>query len=81
MQGSTTLLKTEDGGKTWRTVAARTGFAYISDVTFVSNQQGWALGRNVEYLEGNQYSQDDATAVLKTMDGGKTWVKVKYTIE
>jgi photosystem II stability/assembly factor-like uncharacterized protein len=81
IQGSTTLLKTEDGGKTWRTVEARTGFAYISDVTFVSNQQYWALGRNVEYLEGNHYSQDDATAVLKTMDGGKTWVKVRYTIE
>ncbi len=35
----------------------------------------------IEYLEGNQFSQGDATALLKTMDGGKTWVKVSYTIE
>lgn len=81
MQSNTTLLKTEDGGKTWRTIPARTGYAYVSNVTFVTNQQGWALGRNMEYLEGNQYSQDDATAMLKTMDGGNSWVKVRYTIK
>ncbi len=80
MQSNTALVKTVDGGMTWSTIPLQTGFAYISDMTFVSSQEGWALGRNVESLQDNQYNQDDAIALLKTTDGGKTWTQVSYTL-
>ena len=76
MVNKTTLLKTTDGGATWSTIPASTGFAYLSDVTFVSGQEGWAIGRKVQVLQGSQYTQDGWTTLLKTTNGGRTWVRV-----
>ncbi|MBA2288658.1 MAG: hypothetical protein H0W02_24545 [Ktedonobacteraceae bacterium] len=81
MQGNTALVKTVDGGATWNTTSIQTGFAYISDMTFVSSKEGWALGRNVAYLQGNQYSQDTAITLLKTTNSGQTWTQASYTVE
>jgi photosystem II stability/assembly factor-like uncharacterized protein len=81
MNNGTALLETTDGGETWNTIVSKTGTAYLSNLIFVSQQEGWAIGRTTKFLEGSQYSQNDATTLLKTTDGGKTWVRVSYIVQ
>lgn len=81
MPDSTTLLKTTDSGNTWSSISASISSAYLSNLTFVSPREGWAIGRNSKSLQGEQYNQDDSTALLKTTDGGKTWINIRYTVQ
>ncbi len=58
----TKVLHTSDSGATWTVISS---VPWAGSLYFVSNQVGWAIARQVE-----------ATALLKTIDGGKTWVNV-----
>lgn len=57
------VLKTRDGGQTWRRVRQDTGIeASLHQVRFADAQHGWALG-----WDG---------ALVRTDDGGENWVAV-----
>jgi len=58
------ILKTVDGGASWRSVASGTR-AHLTDVHFVDERRGWAVG----YLRSNGTS-----VVLESGDGGETWL-------
>ncbi|HXQ69155.1 MAG TPA: YCF48-related protein [Pyrinomonadaceae bacterium] len=69
-----TLLRTEDGGRTWKGTSASTD-DIVRDVYFIDAQNGWLV------CEVNQYqlkSVDDPRAYLmKTTDGGANWNRVE----
>ena len=69
-----TLLRTEDGGRTWKATAASTNDV-VRDVFFVDEQNGWLV------CEVNQYqlkTLDEPRAYLmKTTDGGANWNRIE----
>jgi photosystem II stability/assembly factor-like uncharacterized protein len=56
------ILATSDGGQTWRPQLDSKA-TWLSDVFFLDDQLGWAVG---EY-----------GSVLRTTDGGRTWTQVR----
>jgi photosystem II stability/assembly factor-like uncharacterized protein len=62
----TTLEETSDGGQHWTTITPSANFRHISQLDFVSAQEGWAIST----------ATPAAPVLLKTMDGGLTWVQV-----
>ena len=62
----TTLNETSDGGQSWLLVNPSANFQNISQLDFVSAQEGWAIST----------ATPDAPVLLKTMDGGQTWAQV-----
>jgi photosystem II stability/assembly factor-like uncharacterized protein len=62
----TTLNETSDGGQHWTAIPASANFQNISQLDFVSAQEGWAISTPASA----------APVLLKTMDGGHTWVQV-----
>jgi photosystem II stability/assembly factor-like uncharacterized protein len=57
------VLKTADGGTTWRLVDSGTR-AFLTDVHFLDDVHGWAVG----------YRRSNGTStVFETDDGGETW--------
>src|ERR1700752_85193 len=69
-----TLLRTEDGGKTWKATAAATDDV-VRDISFVDAQNGWLV------CEVNQYQlktlEDPRAYLMKTSDGGANWSRVE----
>jgi photosystem II stability/assembly factor-like uncharacterized protein len=61
-----TLYVTIDSGRQWTTIRS-TSFPGAKQLDFISPQVGWAVAREVPFL-------------LKTLDGGRTWFAVTYTI-
>jgi len=57
--GSNSLLKTDDGGETWFSIAAE-GYSGIRGIDFLNESVGWAIAS-----QGR---------ILKTVDGGQSWV-------
>lgn len=62
------LLKTENGGGTWKTVKSFTGESVVRRLSFVGPEEGFLLTAPVD-------SSPDTFSVLHTADGGKTWSK------
>jgi photosystem II stability/assembly factor-like uncharacterized protein len=62
----TTLNETSDGGQHWTAITPSANFQHISQLDFVSAQEGWAISAPTSA----------APVLLKTMDGGHTWVQV-----
>lgn len=62
----TTLLETSTGGQLWNIITPSANFRHISQLDFVSAQQGWAISTATPAVP----------VLLKTMDGGRTWVQV-----
>lgn len=60
-----TILKTENGGKSWRPV--RTGSESLFQTYFVDEENGWAVGR--------------PGVVLHSDDGGDHWKPVRVTLD
>ena len=60
------LNETSDGGQHWTVITPSANFQHISQLDFVSAQEGWAIST----------ATADAPVLLKTMDGGQTWVPV-----
>jgi photosystem II stability/assembly factor-like uncharacterized protein len=61
-----TLLVSEDGGRTWREPADRVRFAGIDKLQFLDAETGWAAGERLSPLPQDPF-------LLLTNDGGKTW--------
>lgn len=66
-----TLFATSDGGRQWTTIRPGPPFTSVSVgyLDFISPQVGWATGLPL-FLP----------VLLKTVDGGRTWAPVAYTI-
>ena len=58
------LLRTQDGGSTWKQVYPKPG--PIVDISFVNNGTGYGMGK-----------LSDPNALLKTEDGGRSWRTVR----
>ena len=62
------LLKTENGGQSWKTVTSFSGKYLPDSVSFLHEKEGWVLATPAD-------SAGNSMAVLHTSDGGKTWGK------
>jgi len=62
------LQKTINNGQSWNTIKTTSWCA--TQLDFVNDNLGWALA-----------ASDDATALLYTKDGGKTWEEINPAIE
>jgi photosystem II stability/assembly factor-like uncharacterized protein len=78
-QNANTLARTHDGGQNW--IQTRLSFpASVGEVPttgqieFVSARVGWLLLLPAGKLPSF------APVLLKTLDGGKTWTQVHYTV-
>jgi photosystem II stability/assembly factor-like uncharacterized protein len=61
-----TLLASEDGGKTWREPHDRIRAAAIDRLQFLDADTGWAAGEKLQPLPQDPF-------LLLTTDGGKSW--------
>jgi photosystem II stability/assembly factor-like uncharacterized protein len=66
----TLLYVTSDGGQDWMKLAPGGSFQHVTHLDFVSSNIGWAIGA----------SASNALTLLKTVDGGHTWMVIPYTI-
>jgi len=66
---TTQLFHTSDGGQSWQqsTVQAR----FVRQMTFIDAQHGWILAGNA-----NAAGPAEVVSVLRTIDGGKTWLNL-----
>ena len=55
------IVLSDDGGKTWRQAKKVPTIVTLTDVFFIDDKTGWAVGHD--------------TLILQTTDGGETWVK------
>ena len=60
------IYQTRDGGLTWRYIK---GLYWDGQFSFVDERHGWAVARN-----------EDEIALVKTTDGGRTWVQIEPRI-
>ncbi|NNE98092.1 MAG: hypothetical protein HKN25_03625 [Pyrinomonadaceae bacterium] len=68
-----TLLKTADGGRTWRQRARFTEDT-IRQVHFFSKSTGWLLCERNVYTLGSK----SPSYLLKTTDGGENWTQIDF---
>jgi photosystem II stability/assembly factor-like uncharacterized protein len=61
-----TLNETSDGGQRWTPITPSANFRNISQLDFVSAQEGWAISTTTP----------SAPVLLRTMDGGQTWAQI-----
>ena len=66
----TLLYVTSDGGQHWMKLAPDGSFQHVAQLDFVSNNSGWAVGATAS----------NTLTLLKTVDGGHTWMVIPYTI-
>jgi photosystem II stability/assembly factor-like uncharacterized protein len=80
VSGESVLSRTDDAGKHWQTLQLPQGYHYIENVSFVSDQEGWGIGRSLSTNQAVSSRQMLTTGLIHTTDGGKTWEKVNYQI-
>jgi len=66
----TVLYSTADGGKRWLKLSPAAVFKNIAQLDFVSDKVGWAIS----------LTTSQASSLLKTIDGGRTWTTIPATI-
>lgn len=65
------IMRTTDGGKTWKKVYEDTTKGiFFDDIVFLDDNRGWAIGDPIP--------PDAKFALINTYDGGKTWVKSQH---
>ena len=67
-----TILKTQDGGTTWKRQQSGTDVD-LKEIKFFNSRDGWARGS--EYKDGSTVS-----VVLITRDGGNSWISLDQAI-
>jgi len=68
--GATTqLFHTSDGGQSWQQSTVQAGF--VRQMTFIDAQHGWML-----VGKANAEGPAEIVSVLRTTDGGKTWLNL-----
>jgi len=68
-----TLLKTTDGGKTWKKVTPFTTYN-LYEIVFTDSRTGYLVGDMTLVVEG--FGLSYRVAVFKTSDGGERWQQV-----
>ncbi len=66
---ATQLFHTSDGGQSWQRSTVQAGF--VRQMTFIDAEHGWMLVGNA-----NAAGPAEIVSVLRTTDGGKTWLNV-----
>jgi len=66
----TVLYSTADGGKRWLKLSPAAVFKNIAQLDFVSDKVGWAIS----------LTTSQASSLLKTIDGGRTWTTIPSTL-
>lgn len=61
-----TILKTDDAGAHWKTQISSTE-VNLNSVFFLNSMEGWVVG-------GSTYDLSTPGVILKTTDGGNTWI-------
>ncbi len=64
--GDPTIIKSSDGGMTWKGTAVGGVAGALIDVYFQDENKGFAVGGTGDNLDG-------VAVILKTLDGGETW--------
>ena len=72
--GDGVLYRAANGGRRWAAIPLPSEFGDIRQLDFVSPQTGWAVRGSLRTLKTTPSS------LLKTTDGGQTWVPVAYTV-
>lgn len=71
-----TILRSEDGGKSWQRVDMETDADFYR-VRFANKNEGWAAGGRIRMGNTNEAMRHDARGgygyIYHTDDGGKTW--------
>jgi len=79
--GDGTLLKTEDGGETWYLLTQDENIQ-IHKIDFINEFVGWAIARLSPWVSFSWRRCCDQTfIILKTEDGGETWIIKKELSE
>ena len=66
----TLLYVTSDGGQHWTKLSLGERFQHVTRLDFVSSHIGWAMGA----------TDFHGPTLLKTVNGGYTWVVIPYTL-
>ncbi len=78
--GGLTILKTTDGGDTWMDITPDDNrFVDLRGICFIDCQTGWVVGRGREETVGDRTYK--YSIVMKTGDGGDTWVLREFAYE
>ena len=77
---SGTIIKTIDGGITWKEQQSGTMFDLYT-IKFANDKIGYAGGGQWVYDEDKQQFTSNGTVLLKTVDGGETWSELQITID
>ena len=72
-----TLYMTSDGGRQWTKVHSSQLFGDVTHLAFISQEVGWAV-RNTDPYGGG--ARQTFPFLLKTLDGGRTWTTLAYSI-
>ena len=66
------VLRTEDGGETWKKINFNTSFRFIKQIFFLTKNDGWAVGE--------QRGDDEKmhSIILSTKNGGDSWDVVSF---
>ncbi len=65
----TLILKTTDGGRSWRQIGPRIQASGLEAIEFIGDETGWAAGEKILDNPGEPF-------VLRTEDGGENWAQV-----
>jgi hypothetical protein len=68
------MLKTTDGGRSWSAWDMRPHASILIDTHFEDPLRGWVVGGKAEVSNPNPTRDDVKAVVLRTEDGGATWV-------
>lgn len=77
------VVKTEDGGKTWKAFDLRAQADILVDIFFKNRHEGWVVGGQDVVKHPNRAPERDDVipVVLHTTDGGETWTNVVAPIK
>ncbi len=64
------VFHTTNAGQTWQSITIHYSIFFIKQITFLDSQHGWILASL------GAMTQAELVSILRTTDGGKTWITV-----